>query len=185
MATFFAFVPLLGADRGLRISEVGILITVYLLIASLLQRPFGKLADRRRKVTLLLVGNLVKMSGLALLPLAGGPVTLFLPILAMALGTGLGIPASTGLAAILGKRHDGTGSIIGLMQTAMSVGFFTGAIVAGAIVDLAGESAAFPCVAAVVLILTMGIPRLLGSKEERYRTDGGGSVIEAEARPGG
>jgi len=154
MATLFAFLPLLAADRGLGPQEVGLLLTIYMVAAALLQRPFGRLADRGGKVRLIVVGNTIKIAGYVLLPLAHGWGGWLACVLIMSLGTGLAIPASTALTAILGRER-GMGTLIGLFNTAMSVGMGAGPLLAGVLADLYGIEVVFPALGGVALLLTI------------------------------
>ena len=166
MATLMAFLPLLAASRGLGPMEVGALLTIYMVASSLLQRPFGLLADRWSKVPLMFAGNLVKIAGYVCLPFTDGWWGWIGCVLVMALGTGLAIPASTALTAILGRAR-GMGSLMGIFQTAMSVGMGAGPLLGGLLADIYGLAAVFPALGSVTLALTLGMAVFLRGVPQR------------------
>lgn len=160
MATLLAFLPLLGAAHAVGAARMGTLLTAYMVASSLLQRPFGRLADRTSKLRLILMGNVVKIAAFAAIPLFTGMAGWMSCAVLMALGTGMGIPASTAITAMLGRER-GMGGLIGLFNTAMSIGMGVGPLVAGVLADAVGTPWVFPALGGAVLLTTLGVAWLL------------------------
>ena len=149
---FFIFLPILAANNlGLRPSQVGILLAVYILLMSLLGIPFGRIADRLSRRFLVVVGCLVSAVFLMVVPLG----TTFGLLLALAVlgsvGSAIAAPAASALMVEQGKKY-GMGSSIALFSMALSIGMVVGPIAGGAIADFVGINSAFYFGAVITLV---------------------------------
>ena len=127
------FLPLLAMEKlGMSASLLGVVITTNLLLAALLQLPFGILADRVNRKTLLLAGTLLSGAMFAVMPYARGFSSLLLINILMGIGVALFFPASQALAVSL-ARGKGMGAMLSFLQTATGVGFAAGPLISGII----------------------------------------------------
>ena len=146
----YTFLPLYGVAIGISSTQVGILLGVNVLLIAFLQRPGGRLADRTRPVALM-VGGIV-LSGLAV---AGMPLVqnfsgaLVMNIL-MGVANGIAVPAALVLAGREGARV-GMGSVMGLFDAALSLGFIVSPILLGMVLDAFGIAAIFYVGGAIIL----------------------------------
>jgi len=122
--------------------HIGIIFSLSTAVSFLLQYPFGIVSDRLSKVRLILLGSFIYSSALLLIPFSRYFWDLLFLNLVFNIGNALTAPASMGSAAVLG-RDLGVGTIVGLVDTAMSIGMIVGPIIAGTIMDLASIEMAF------------------------------------------
>ena len=142
-AIFFVFLPILAANSlGLRPSLVGILLTVYILLMSLLGIPSGRIADRLSRRFLVFSGCLISSVFLLLVPLGQSFGLLLALAVVGSVSNAIAVPAASALAVEEGRKY-GMGSTIALFSMAQSIGMVVGPIVGGAITDLAGINSGF------------------------------------------
>ncbi|MFC1958466.1 MFS transporter [Chloroflexota bacterium] len=149
---FFIFLPILAANSlGLRPSQVGIILAVFVLLMSLLGIPFGRIADHLSRRLLVVGGCLVSSIFLILVPL-GDTFSLLLSLVVLgSVGNAIAIPAASGLAVEQGRTY-GMGSTIALFSMAQSIGMVVGPIGGGAIADFIGINSALYFGAAIILL---------------------------------
>ncbi len=147
---FIVFFPLYATMMGLNTAEIGILVTANLLLTAVLQRHFGKIADRHSKITMIMAGNILLGASILLLPLVHHFYTLMGLNLIMGTAGAITTPANTALAAQFGKVH-GMGSVMGLLNSAFSVGMAAGPLIAGFAFDLGGLTMVFIETSAIVI----------------------------------
>jgi len=128
-----AFLPIFGATLGIGASQVGILLSVIFLCA-LLQRPFGKLADRYNKFYLVLAGAASGAFVILLIPLAHDFWVLLAICFAIGITGAVAIPAATAMVVQIGEKV-GMGTSMGIFNTAMSVGIVIGPLTLGLVMD--------------------------------------------------
>jgi MFS family permease len=142
MAAIMAFLPIYASKINLSSSEVGIILAANVLVSGFLQRPFGKLADRRDRVYMIVFGSTIYALALAAIPLT----TTFTDVLAIATLMGIGgaisLPAATAMVVSEG-RELGHGSVMGLFNMAMSVGMIVAPLLSGTVMDLLGIEEVF------------------------------------------
>jgi len=141
-AALIAFLPIFADQINIDPSQIGLLISVNIFITGILQRFFGKLADRFSKTCFMVIGNLVGTLPLLLTPLASSFVHLLILGIVMGVGSALAFPAAGAVATEIGRDH-GMGNIMGYFNMAMSLGMITGAIGTGIVMDLLGLSYVF------------------------------------------
>jgi MFS family permease len=150
--TFMVFVPLIGSLAfGLSTAGTGVLISVASLSTSVLQRFGGGLADRHRKVPLIVGGTALIAGALALIPSLPGFPGLLAVALVIGLGGGISLPAVTAIVTVAG-RTVGQGAAMGASNTAMSVGMIVSPLVSGLVMDLFGIASVFYLSAAICVL---------------------------------
>jgi MFS family permease len=143
ISTIMGFLPLF-AVQVLSISEttVGFILSAGIFATAFLQSPMGILADRLNKKLMLIVGGLISSTGYFYIIHTQNIVELFISRLLVTAGGILSIPAITAIIAEEGKKL-GSGSTMGIYNTAMSVGRIVGPIFIGFLLDTYGMSAVF------------------------------------------
>lgn len=131
----WVFVPLLSAALlPLETSQVGLLISVNVLVSTLLQAPCGRLSDRMSKATLIGAGSLLSAVCLAAFPLASTFGELMLLNVAVGAGFGLAYPAHMALA----MQHTpgaSMGTVMSMLLTVHSLGMTLAPPVFGVVMD--------------------------------------------------
>lgn len=144
MGFFVAFLPLLAVARGLDAAQVGLLLTVNVLVMTVVQRPAGIMADRMDRAWLASWAQLLTGVAKALMPLAGGIGGLLALVSLEGLVAGLGLPALTALTVDHGRRLGaGMGVVMGLFTMALSLGVFLGPMLGGVVIDFMGLNDSF------------------------------------------
>jgi MFS family permease len=116
-----------------------------------LQLGTGALSDRWGRRPLIVGGMALQGVALAVIPLVHGPVPWLGTALALGLGTALVYP--TLLAAVGDVAHPTwRASAVGVYRLWRDLGYAAGALLAGAIADVAGLPAAIVAVAALTLL---------------------------------
>jgi MFS family permease len=164
MVPTMAFLPTMMAqwpgNSGL---QTGLVIAGRTLMNALLQYPMGKLADRCDKVHLLLIGCGCMSLAVFLIPFMHSFPTMAGIYLFLGLGEAVLWPVLGAFAVEEGRAHFGHGTMMGVFNLAMSAGVFTGALLAGAGLDLLGMRAAFGCTAVAIVLLTFFAAGLIRS----------------------
>lgn len=150
VAALMGFLPLLAQRINVTIFQIGFIVTVNLLVASVFQRYFGIIADKSDKATMMVAGSIMMLVALALMPLSTNFYMLLLFNLLMGLGSAISIPAGSAITAQLGKKL-GMGSVMGLFNTAFGIGGGFGPIIAGLI--MLATSLAFVFVSSAIIVL--------------------------------
>lgn len=133
MISFLAIYGVLRLDLSL--SQVGVILTIYLLLMAVLQGPFGRLADRISRVKMVIWGSTISMAALVLIPFTTGFWDLLLINIVNGLGNSMAMPAATAINTNVGRKL-GMGNLMGLFNTAMSVGMIFGPLTAGVVYDV-------------------------------------------------
>lgn len=150
VAALMGFLPLLAERINATIFQIGFVVSANLIIASLFQRFFGKIADKSDKVKMTVIGSLIFLIPLVLMPLSTGFYSLLLLNILMGFGSSISIPAGSAITAQLGKKL-GMGSVMGLFNTAFGIGGGIGPIIAGLI--MVATSLAFVFISSAIIVL--------------------------------
>jgi len=149
---FATFLPIIAAIYiGLSPTLIGITLTVYMLLTSILQAYSGNIADRFNRRALVGAGCLINLSFLAFIPLTHSFWQLLVLCVFGSLGGAIAIPAASALAVEEGRRY-GMGSIMGLFAMALSIGMGIGPLLSGVINDTMNINSVFYFAATMVLI---------------------------------
>ncbi len=138
-----AFLPLY-ANSVLHLDSlhIGAIVSSSILLTSLLQIPFGRLADRFSRKKLIVCSNLLYFAGIVLIPYtASFPEILTVNILLGIFGA-FSLPAASALAVVKGRTY-GMGAAMAVFNVAMSLGLSCGPILCGLVLDSLGMRAVF------------------------------------------
>lgn len=128
----WAFLPIFG-DNVLKLSSsrIGILISLNILIATLLQTPFGKLADKLPKKWFVTLGGTMAATALILIPFTRNFTEIFWVNFLLGISGGIAMPALSALVVEEGKKIGEMGSMMSLFVLFHSIGMIIGPIFAG------------------------------------------------------
>jgi MFS family permease len=145
MGLWFSFLPLLAAEvLSLSKAQIGTILAVHMLVNSLVQVPFGRLADRVSRRALITVGGyLVSLAFATVLFAQGFFHLLLIGSVAGAVGA-MAMPALSALAADEG-HSSGMGAVMGVINMAMSAGMMVGPVLAGVFAEVFGLRGLFVC----------------------------------------
>lgn len=167
MVPTMAFLPVMMADwPGNSGLHTGVVIASRTLMNALLQYPMGKLADRYDKVPLLLTGCACMSLAVFLIPTMHSFAAMVGIYLFLGLGEAVLWPVLGAFAVEEGRAHFGHGTMMGVFNLAMSAGVFTGALVAGAGLDVLGMHSAFVLTAVTIMLLTFSAAALIRSETD-------------------
>jgi MFS family permease len=119
------------------LAMVGIVMSVRALQNGTLAYPFGWLADRANRVVLASIGLTVMASGTLCIPWTGSVAVLVGVFVVMGTFESMALPSINAITVDKG-RVVGMGSIMGVFNTAMSLGLVLGSLAGGAIEDSFG-----------------------------------------------
>jgi len=136
------FLPLYIVHSGLNESQAGILLSANILVSALFQRKFGAVADRSDPFILVLAGSLMYGLGIAFIPFFKDFLELLLLSFLMGMGSALSVSAAMAVIAREGRKY-GMGSVMGVFDSAMGIGFILGPITLGIVFDAMGTLSGF------------------------------------------
>ena len=140
--------PLLFAEAGLRLGEIGLLVALYPAVWGLGQLVTGGLSDRTGRKPLIVGGMLVQAAALGWIAAAEGFALWSVGTVILGVGTAMVYP--TLLAAVGDVAHPRwRARSVGVYRLWRDSGFAIGAVLAGVIADLASMEAAVWAVAAI------------------------------------
>lgn len=141
--SLIAFLPLIAHQQAsLNAAQIGFVISANILLVSILQAPFGRLADRWDRLKLVLAGCSIFSLSMSVLPSCQVFGQILFVCLVMGVSSGLALPAASAIAVEEGRRF-GMGSSMGFFNLGMSLGLATGPILSGQISDMVGLPYAF------------------------------------------
>lgn len=147
----FPVMPLYARQLGASLSEVGLVVALGSYVTALLLVPFGALADRIGRRTLLVAGFTVFALAPLLYPLATNPGQLLLFRAVHGLTTAAFVPAVT--ASIIDLASPSRrGEALGWYTTATQMGFVAGPITGGLLLYYYSFNAAFYGCSAIALL---------------------------------
>jgi MFS family permease len=170
MVPSMAFIPLLMSEwDGITGLQIGFVIACRTLVNAVLQVPFGKLADRYSKrkifiVSCLLISVIVYCIPFCQTVAVMAVVYLLLGVVEAAIWAVLG-----GYASLEAKAHYGHGTMMGMFGFAMSAGVFTGAVLAGTVMDGFGIAQAYHVTGVVVLLLSLVSYYMIAGAEKKAK----------------
>jgi MFS family permease len=137
------FMPLLASQLLLLKGwEIGLIISCNLLLISVLQAPFGKMADIFSRPKLIIIGYIVFAISLFLVPFSRNFSELLIVNLAMGFSGAISLPPATAMVVEEGRKF-GMGSTMGLFNMAMSFGLAGGPLLSGIFVERLGLQSPF------------------------------------------
>ena len=162
-ALTWVFLPLLATHLlPLSTTEVGLLISINVMVSTLLQAPCGRLADRVNKAYLIGAGGLASALALAVFPFATGFWSLFFFNLLVGVAYGFAFPAHTALAMEHARGY-GMGTVMSFLMMAHGVGMMIGPALYGMIASRFSLDAAFWGGGVVnALLMVMSYPLMKG-----------------------
>lgn len=140
--------PILFARGGLTVGQIGVLVALYPAVWGAGQLATGALSDRLGRKWLIASGMLVQAAGIAVIAASAGFGWWAFGAVVLGAGTAMVYPT---LLAVIGDvaQPSWRASAVGIYRFWRDGGFALGAVLAGAIADLAGLVAAMWCVAAL------------------------------------
>ena len=142
---FNTFFPLLSIKaEKMSPANIGLVLSVYMLFGSIMQYPFGLIADKfpSQKVNLILTGG--SCSALSMCAVAYSHSMSMFVILAISMGAFSSVSRASALAIRTERgRIYGMGSVTGAFTTSLSVGQVLGPILFGVIADISSIPMAF------------------------------------------
>jgi multidrug resistance protein len=142
---FNTFFPLLAVKaEKMSLANIGLVLSFYMLFGSIMQYPFGLMADKfpSQKVNLILIGG--TCSALSMCAVAYSHSMLMFVILAISMGAFSSVSRASALAIRTERgRIYGMGSATGAFTTSLSVGQVLGPILFGVIADISSIPVAF------------------------------------------
>jgi MFS family permease len=148
---FMVFLPVIASMQNISSTQIGILISISIFTTALLQRRFGKLADRHTKSKIIVVGSFIVSIGLLLIPFQHSFWELLFSTFLIGLGSALSLPSAIAIVTIAG-RDVGQGSAMSAFNTAMSIGMITAPMISGGIMDMLGVFYVFIFSGAITLV---------------------------------
>ena len=141
--TIMSFLPLFAVQiLGLSSTNIGIILSTGIFLNAFLQTPMGILADRVNRKTLLIAGGLIASVGYFYMVQTGTITEIFVARMTVSMGSALSLPAVTAIIAEEG-RELGSGSTVGVFNTAMSIGQIIGPVFSGFLLDTYGMGSVF------------------------------------------
>lgn len=137
----------------LSISTIGLVLSAGQFISALLQREFGRLADRYNKRNIIIISGLIGSFGIFLFPSMDTAIGIFLTQILFISGLTLGTPAINAIVSITGKEF-GTGTVISALQSSNSLGNIFGPLIAGILLDYMGFNLIFYA-SGILLVLSV------------------------------
>lgn len=141
--TIMSFLPLYVVQiLGLSSTYIGVILSTGIFLNAFLQTPMGMLADRVNRKALLMGGGLISAVGYFYLVQTGTIAEIFVARMVVSMGSALAMPAMTAIIAREG-RELGSGSTVGVFNTAMSIGQIIGPVFSGFLLDAYGMGSVF------------------------------------------
>jgi len=140
-----SFLPLLASGIGMNPSQLGIVVSIGLFFAAILEPSFGRLSDRlgvRKKPYQELTGLFVGTVALLVIPFCPNLATLLLASSFVGIGAALSISVAISDSVLIGKKV-GMGHWMGIFNTTSSLGIIIAPLVSGVVLDHLGINPVF------------------------------------------
>jgi MFS family permease len=141
-AILMAFLPIFASYVGLSKTHMGVMISVFVVTAAVVQYPAGLLADKFRKSTIIMIGELGAIFCFALFPLVKSFGQLLAVGITAGLAGGIAMPSILAMNAEIGLEY-GMASMMGLSDASMGFGMLFGALTGGLVMNAVGVRAVF------------------------------------------
>jgi DHA1 family multidrug resistance protein-like MFS transporter len=139
----WAFLPLYAESiLDLSGSQIGVVISVNVMISAILQGPAGMLADKLNRRTMVFWAGIFTALLLLLIPVSNTFWELFWVNLMIGIASGVSMPAIMALATMEGKKA-GMGTVMGTVTTFHSLGMISGLLCGGLMFDWFGLNSAY------------------------------------------
>jgi MFS family permease len=153
-SAFMVFLPVIAAVQyHFSTTLIGMIIAVEVISMGMSQGYFGKIADKRRKSTLIVAGTLLVSLATLALPFVNNIFIIAAIALAIGIGNAIAIAAATAVVAIDG-RELGQGTVMGAFNTIVSVGIVVPPLIFGTMLVVWGVNSIF-ILAGVLSLLTL------------------------------
>ena len=140
----WTFMPLFGHEvLSLSASRIGILVSVTVVMTTLLQPTFGRLADQVNRAGMTFIGGFVGSLCLLGIPFCSSFYHLLALNLVMGTAMGLYMPPLMAIAVDQGRELGFMTRVMSLLEMAFSLGMVIGPLVAGKIYEVFGLSIMF------------------------------------------
>jgi MFS family permease len=151
IGVLLSFLPILAHENmKLTSSQIGVLLSLSLVVASALQVPFGYVADRINRKAMVISGGVVFSCELFFFPSARSYDHILLASTLYGCGIALAFPSSAAMMITQGRSYL-MGTVMGLFNFATSLGIATGPLFAGWIADALGITFLFRMLAGIGL----------------------------------
>lgn len=144
IGVLWAFCPLVGEVRfqmsGL---AIGGIITIGTVAGIFLLPLFGMIADKTDKSRLIALGGVIMAMGMIQFSFIRSAWELYSVSILMGIGGGIIIPSVMATTVMLGSKHSAMGSVVSFMTAADNIGLTLGPMFCGALMEVAGNEAAF------------------------------------------
>ncbi len=162
VALIWSFQPVyLDAVMGLKSSWIGLLVSLNVAMAALMQAPMGRLADRVSRPGLIKIGALLQTVAICSLPFCRNLPELLIANLGFGLAGGFFLPALQAIATDLGRARKSMGAIMSVMLTGQSVGMLIGPMIGGVLYELVDFKTIFLIAGGVALFSLIPVFTLL------------------------
>jgi MFS family permease len=146
------FLPLLIKQQHISTTRIGILVSILICYAGIMQIPFGRLSDRMGKhVTFVICGGAIAAVALACLPFAQGFWGFLSVGLISASGGAIAGPAANALV-IRSTRKIGLGFAVSSFDSVQAAAFIAGPLISGLVMDAFGLNTVFFFTAGIYLL---------------------------------
>lgn len=155
---FNSFFPIYAITiASLSNSQVGLIISSYMVTGTLFQYPFGSLADRisKHRGEMVAVGGGIAAVSMFLVPFVSGMIWLIVLVVIMGVFSAVSRASTVAIRTERGRYH-GMGAVTGVFTAGFSAGQVLGPVGFGVITDILNIPASF-YIGALVGLLTTGM----------------------------
>lgn len=138
----YTFLPVLAHNVNLMSSQIGAILSINILTIAVLQRFLGSVADKVNPVPAMVVSTGLSGLAVAFMPIHQSFSSILALNILMALANGMALPSGFVLAGRMGRKV-GMGRMMGLLDTARSLGFMISPIISGMVFDRYGIAPVF------------------------------------------
>ena len=132
------FLPFVAEALGASLSVIGALLATNIILAGILQVPFGRLADRTSRPALMATGITTMAALIFAIPYCRNIPALFALQVVTGVSMSVGLPSGLAVAADRGRVHSSMGSSLAFFNSGMSVGLIVAPLAGGWFSDIFG-----------------------------------------------